>query len=238
MKRLLFVVLVLCLTGFMSIFIEASPINALSSVEIVAFRKWGGGSLCDGVLTPSINADVLMTPDPVTQLVLTMWLDVNGSLTKGASSSLPRSSDPITYFDMAANSGTPVPANTPVTLYAVLHPRNGSSDPNGPDIVARDSITVNCTTLEIIPDVVPDAPSIPNAPRSPSLPAGFVLRTITCNTPVFDSPGGVQVGANALRAGQTWYVNPTPVDGTDNQLWTEVFVSGFNNVYVPSACVQ
>ena len=70
------------------------------------------------------------------------------------------------------------------------------------------------------------------------IPAGFVLRTITCDTAVFTEPVGSPVGSNAVTNGQTWYVNPVPVAGGDGQDWTEIFVAGPINGFVPTSCVQ
>lgn len=71
----------------------------------------------------------------------------------------------------------------------------------------------------------------------PGIPAGFELRTILCNVPVYNMPAGSPVGSDMLRAGQTWYVNPTPVEAADGTSWTEVFVSSYINPYIPTACV-
>jgi hypothetical protein len=68
------------------------------------------------------------------------------------------------------------------------------------------------------------------------IPAGFVLRTITCNTPVYTLPGDQVVGSNAVTSGQTWFVNPTTTTAGGSS-WTEIFVSGFNNAWIPSNCV-
>ncbi|MBX3082667.1 MAG: hypothetical protein KF716_13600 [Anaerolineae bacterium] len=71
----------------------------------------------------------------------------------------------------------------------------------------------------------------------PPIPAGFVLRTITCDVAVFDAPGGQPVGDNRIKGGQTWYVNPKSVKAADGQAWTEIFVSGTPNGYIPTKCV-
>ena len=71
----------------------------------------------------------------------------------------------------------------------------------------------------------------------PSYPAEFQQRVITCDVPVYNAPGGTPVGENMLKAGQTWHVNPTPVDGPDGQPWTEVFVGGWQRPFIPTACV-
>ncbi|HMM28345.1 MAG: hypothetical protein AAGU78_11030 [Chloroflexota bacterium] len=71
----------------------------------------------------------------------------------------------------------------------------------------------------------------------PTYPAGYVQRTILCDVPVYNTPGGAPVGGNALKAGQSWHVNPTPVDGPDGQQWTEVFAGGYQRPFIPTACV-
>jgi hypothetical protein len=72
----------------------------------------------------------------------------------------------------------------------------------------------------------------------PGVPAGFVLKTITCNVAVYDAPGGKPVGSNAITSGQTWYVNPTPKKDAAGKSWTEVFVAGYSNGFVPTSCVH
>jgi hypothetical protein len=72
----------------------------------------------------------------------------------------------------------------------------------------------------------------------PALPGGFVLKTITCDVAVFDAPGGKPVGSNMIKGGQTWYVNPTPKKDAAGKSWTEVFVAGYTNGYVPTSCVH
>ncbi|MBW4437441.1 MAG: hypothetical protein KME04_09925 [Pleurocapsa minor GSE-CHR-MK-17-07R] len=70
-----------------------------------------------------------------------------------------------------------------------------------------------------------------------SVPASFVPATITCDTPVYDAPAGSPVGSDRVTAGQSWSVNPTPVVAADGSSWTEIYVSGFLNPFVPTACV-
>jgi hypothetical protein len=72
----------------------------------------------------------------------------------------------------------------------------------------------------------------------PNLPNGFVLKTLTCNVAVYDAPAGKPVGGNAVTNGQTWFVNPTPKTGPDGQSWTEIFVAGYTNGFVPTRCVK
>ncbi|MBX3083416.1 MAG: hypothetical protein KF716_17415 [Anaerolineae bacterium] len=69
------------------------------------------------------------------------------------------------------------------------------------------------------------------------IPDGFVLRTITCTVAVFDSPGGSAVGDNRVLGGQTWYVNPKATKTAAGESWTEIFVSGTTNGWIPTRCV-
>jgi hypothetical protein len=39
-------------------------------------------------------------------------------------------------------------------------------------------------------------------------PSGFILTTVVCDIPVFASPGVDPIANTALRAGQTWFVDP------------------------------
>lgn len=75
-------------------------------------------------------------------------------------------------------------------------------------------------------------------PGGPGVPAGFVERTITCSVAVYDAPGGSPVGSNAIVGGQTWYVNPTPKTDAAGKSWTEIFVAGPSDGYVPTSCVR
>jgi hypothetical protein len=128
------------------------------------------------------------------------------------------------------NGGHTVPAHTPLQfgIHITNYLSNGSW--HGLGEVFWVTFSVDCTTMQIL------TPPTINAVASPSLPAGFVLHTISCNTPVFDSPGGVPVGDNAIKAGQTWYVNPQPITA-NGKSWTEIYVSGFQNGYIPTTCV-
>jgi hypothetical protein len=72
------------------------------------------------------------------------------------------------------------------------------------------------------------------------IPAGFELRTIICTVAVFDAPNGNPVAGATIKNGQTWYINPESVKVTGNAkypLWTEIYVSGTTNGYIPTACV-
>jgi hypothetical protein len=72
------------------------------------------------------------------------------------------------------------------------------------------------------------------------IPDGFVLRTIICEVNVFSEPDGTPVEGARIKNGQTWYVNPESVSVKTNPKypkWTEIFVSGETNGWIPTACV-
>jgi hypothetical protein len=74
-------------------------------------------------------------------------------------------------------------------------------------------------------------------PSGPPRPEGFELHWIVCDTAVFDTPGGSPVGSDAVTNGQTWFVNPEPVDAPDGSSWTEIWTGGYQNPYIPTSCV-
>ncbi len=90
------------------------------------------------------------------------------------------------------------------------------------------SATVNCPGTHLY--VAPGA-------GAPGIPDGFVLHTIICDVPVYDTPDGTPVAGSNIRNGQTWYVNPEVVAAGDGSSWTEIFTSGVINGFVPTACV-
>jgi hypothetical protein len=75
-------------------------------------------------------------------------------------------------------------------------------------------------------------------PSAPGIPDGFVLRSILCDVPVYNLAGGQPVGDDHITAGQTWYVNPTPVAAVDGTPWIEIFVGSRPNPYIPAHCVS
>jgi hypothetical protein len=70
----------------------------------------------------------------------------------------------------------------------------------------------------------------------PAHPDDFVLRTITCDTPVYNSAGGTPVAGAKITAGQTWFVSPEQIN-VGGTWWTEVFAGGWIDGFIPSACV-
>ena len=69
------------------------------------------------------------------------------------------------------------------------------------------------------------------------VPANFVIRGINCTVAVFNTPDGTPVGSNTLLKGQNWFVNPVPIRGKFRRLWTEVYVSGPIDGFIPTRCV-
>ncbi len=106
----------------------------------------------------------------------------------------------------------------------------------GPDgsggVTAVSWVEFNCTTGAVVGSYFGDG-SYEAAP----VPAGFQQHNLVCDSAVYDSPGGTPVGANMVHAGQAWFVSPTPTTGPDGQSWTEIFVAGPNDGYIPSSCV-
>ncbi|MFN8378247.1 MAG: hypothetical protein U0452_06200 [Anaerolineae bacterium] len=79
------------------------------------------------------------------------------------------------------------------------------------------------------------APSRP-AP-GPSIPDGFVLRQVTCDTLLYATPDGIPVlGGAAVTSGQTWFVAPEASE--EHPDWIEGFFGGFTNAWLPAACVS
>jgi hypothetical protein len=116
-----------------------------------------------------------------------------------------------------------VAAHTPITVTITSY----NAVNQGGGVAHVQSFTYDCTTGEAVNDVA-----------GPPIPSGFVLKTITCDVAVFDAPGGSPVGSNKIVGGQTWYVNPTPKKDAAGKSWTEVFVAGYTNGYVPTSCVH
>ena len=104
------------------------------------------------------------------------------------------------------------------------------------------SLSGNGFAEQSIWDVQGECSGLPytNAPGpGPRRPSNFVMRTITCDTPVYNVPSGNPVGAGRVTTGQTWFVNPTPIiSPVDDSSWTEIFVQSSPNPFVPTACVR
>jgi hypothetical protein len=97
---------------------------------------------------------------------------------------------------------------------------SGPNQPTAPGFDGCDAAVLQSCTYEAVP--VPD---------------DFVLRALSCGSPVLDEPAGKQVDDAAVEAGQTWWVNPVPVKGIDGISYTEIFVAGPYNGFIPTACV-
>lgn len=90
----------------------------------------------------------------------------------------------------------------------------------------------------VIADVFANSPCL-GGPQfaGPSAPSSFVLRTITCDTPIYQTAGGSPLGTGDLiKAGQTWFINPTPVKVRGIR-WTEIFAGGYSRGFIRTKCV-
>jgi len=73
----------------------------------------------------------------------------------------------------------------------------------------------------------------------PQVPGGFVLKQVTCTTPINIQPSGTQTAGSAVVvAGQRWYVSPTPIKDKTGKSWTELFDGGYSDGYIPTSCVN
>ena len=72
----------------------------------------------------------------------------------------------------------------------------------------------------------------------PGIPAGYTLHTVVCNTAVYDAAGGKAIAGNSITSGQTWFISPTSVKGTDGRQWSAAFVGSANVVYILTSCVR
>jgi hypothetical protein len=74
--------------------------------------------------------------------------------------------------------------------------------------------------------------------QGPAVPSGWTQRWMACSSAVFDAPGGNPVGNDAVWAGQSFYVNPTPKLDASGKSWSQVFVSSVISPWIPTSCVQ
>lgn len=127
-------------------------------------------------------------------------------------------------FTVFATAPFSLPPNTKLTLTVTTYA--AANFAGGTAYVS--TITWDCTTGAVVAaDFV-----------GPGIPSGFVQRGIACTTPVFDGPNGTAVAGAVIRQGQSWYVNPTPTaPDVNGRRWTEIFVSGARNGYIPAECV-
>jgi len=73
---------------------------------------------------------------------------------------------------------------------------------------------------------------------SPDIPAAYVLRVMICDTMLYDNPAGSVISNTSVVIGQIFSVDPVDAIAADGSHWTQLFVGGWNNPYVPSVCVQ
>ncbi len=118
--------------------------------------------------------------------------------------------------------GTNVPVQIWGALTADAEYENWDEDEYFKDLLPCVKMAESSTTTEIGPDI----------------PASFTMRTIFCDTPVYDSPAGSLVGSAAVTAGQTFYAAPTDTIAADGSHWTQFFDGAWTYPYIPSVCVQ
>ncbi len=128
---------------------------------------------------------------------------------------------PLGGYTMGGAAYTTAPQYNPITVTMISLAGNG---------LPQQTITQQSGTCSGLPTA--------GVYLAAPVPSGFVLRTITCDVAVYSSAGGTPVGDNKVTAGQTWFVSTTPVQAADGQSWTEIFVAGLIDGFVPTSCVQ
>lgn len=82
------------------------------------------------------------------------------------------------------------------------------------------------------------SPIVPIIELSPDVPAAYALRVMICDTPLYDSPAGSVIPNTSVVIGQIFSVDPVDAIAADGTHWTQIFVGGWSNPFVPSVCVQ
>ncbi len=124
-----------------------------------------------------------------------------------------------------ATNAWPITPNTLITVHFDL-----IKGPGGPVVFSDTVVLSKCNGGSIVSQSAGGTSG-----PGPEIPAGFVLRTITCNVGVYDAPGGSVVSGAVVTGGQTWFVNPVPVKAAGKS-WTEIFVGGFTDGFIPTSC--
>ena len=220
------VLVLLMLVGATSTFTPVQAANSVSSLGLAS------GTCSAGSLSISITLDVAAAREAgrVTNL--------SGSvLSSFEHASLAGTSYAGSY---GFGSWATQPNGTIIGLYGYI----GQTPPSASDTVEF-FLAYNCGTGNVVytcqgayGTCPQSAADIPITVFGPVIPSGFVLRTITCDVDVFNTAAGSPTTARVL-AGQSWFVNPTAVQATGNGFdsWTEVFVGGPSNGFIPTICV-
>lgn len=181
------------------------------------YATYAGGAYCDGtgIYVPMLVESSLAAPLPFTQI---NYID---GVAMGATGGT-QAAGYLSY--VGSFGGSIVPTHSVPYTYQIV------ADFSGQFVITANGVCFGGTNVVVSIDDTSENARI--------LPAAFTLRTITCDTAVYDAPGGKALATGeALKAGQTWYVNPTPVTAADGSSWTEFFPSGARNAYIPTSCV-
>ena len=139
-------------------------------------------------------------------------------------------SSPGSFSSFAVNPS----AYTVAPHTAITFVDTGYNGPNQTGGVAYSATAVfDCTTGDLLSTGSGSAGNL-----VPQVPPGFVMKQVTCTTLVLIGPGQQAVGSAQVVAGQRWYVNPTPVKGTNGISYTELFDGGMSDGYIPTSCIN
>jgi len=181
---------------------SALPINRTSTASAAIFSFVGDFAAGETITATASNSTTLAATLQVPSLSVLIISPIKAGATSASYTFTSPATGVRIYYGYGYNTPTPAGA---VTAY----------------------FSLSC-------GILPPPSTATAEPRfeGPGIPAGFVLRTMTCTTPIYNTPKGKPVADYQVTSGQTWYVNPTPVDG-----WVEGFFGGYTNGWIPQACV-
>lgn len=78
---------------------------------------------------------------------------------------------------------------------------------------------------------------VPVVEIGPSWPVEFEMRSVICDTPIYESAGGAAIANGMVYAGQTFYGAAVDTVAPNGSRWIQIFVGGWENVFIPADCV-
>ncbi|MCC7208396.1 MAG: hypothetical protein IT323_13900 [Anaerolineae bacterium] len=236
MRRIILLFAMLALMMFPAV-TPAGAASQITSIQFVNVQVFAPNNCAIGDDIVNFGIVVNGTPGGTGSFELAVTLGGSGT--------------PVNYLNTVPDTRLGISLNASLGIAGSVTFRNGSgwTAQNGTATitvtaggVGPATLTINCATRAVsIANFGVSAPAAPAVYAGPPIPAGFVLRTITCDVAIFNGPGGAPLATGqAIRAGQTWFVNPTPVDVAGDAAfpqWTEIFTSGIHNGFIPTACV-
>ena len=220
MKYLLRVGILICMLSTVLLFIPHPTLAATDFMNVV----FTGGGTCYNFLaiwSAKVNWSVSSPPVIETEVDTVNGSPHTATLNTGATG--------MGYFSSGLSTLSTYSAKQPYTLSVRQIFTEGGT------VIGAVSGSFVCSGGILTPSTEAGAAS--NSP-GPAIPSGFVLRTITCNTPVYTTVGGIPVTSGEhITNGQTWFVSPTPAKDAKDREWTEIFDGGWIDGFIPTDCV-